>query len=177
MVTKDEVIKVRCTEDLKDLLTDASKKRGESKSELLRSLIRENLEFSRNDEILSLQDKIKENKENIERYEQELEQLKEEQQQVYNRFEEIREEIKEFLIPIFKEALRKSEDLRYRKKGLIENDLPNRFGIVWKNHSRALQLLKRCSPLDHAEIESEIEEFLEAVEDERMIHEISRKVQ
>jgi len=176
-VTKDEAIKVRCTEDLKDLLNDASRKRGESKSELLRSLIRENLEFSRNDEILSLQDKIKENKENIERYEQELEQLKEEQKRVYDTFEEIREKFKEFLIPIFKEALRKSEDLRYRKRGLIENDLPNRFGIVWKNQHRALELLKRCSPLDHTEIESEIEEFLEAVREERMIHEISREVQ
>lgn len=174
-MTKDEVIKVRCTEDLKDLLNDASRKRGKSKSELLRSLIRENLEFSRNDEILSLQDKIKENKENIEKYRQELEELKKEQQEVYNVFERIREEIKEFLEPIFKEALRKSEDLKYRKRGLIENDLPNRFGIVWKSQPRALELLKRCSPLDHTEIDSEIEEFLDAVEEERMIHEISRE--
>ncbi|MFW6144319.1 MAG: hypothetical protein ACOC55_01935 [Candidatus Natronoplasma sp.] len=171
--TKDKQLKVRLTqEDHEKLKAAAYLSDAESKSELVRNWIRNKLNAPRNLRIDSLERELEEIEETKVDKRKKLEKLKQKQKEIEEQYRELKPEIKEYLLPIFKEAERKNESLKYRKEGLIEKDLKERFGIEWDNESRALELLRDCDPLTYEEIEPEIDIFLENLMKQDVIRDI-----
>lgn len=169
----DSQLKVRCEEELLDMIDAAAEKQGiENKSELIRRTLRQNLDAPIEMRISSLKKQVEKNREKAEEKEKKIKELKERRRRIEENFEEIRGDIKEYLTPIFKEAERKNEPLKYRKEGLIEQDLPEKFGIIWDNESKAVDLIRSCNPIDYEDIEPEIEDFLDSLIEENTIRDI-----
>ncbi|GEM_PF-5698958 len=171
---KDKRINFRLSEEEKEKLDNiVEEKDAGSKSELLRRWIRKE-ETPRNMRIESLKNEIEEIEQRKQEKKRELRKLKEERDEVLETYERIRPDIKEYLLEIFKEAERKNEPLKYRKEGLVEFDLRDRFGIVWDNESKALELMRACDPITYKEIEPDIEELLDSFIDEGVIRDVRK---